>query len=275
MNSYLKTKDYSVSDEEFELLYHEELDMLITSPQPKELDKYYQSDNYISHTDSNRTFFDKVYQVVKKVSLLQKVSLIGRYAQDDRSLLDIGAGTGDFLFAASQKGWTITGVEPNWKARGKASEKEVSLSADLESVMHRKYKVITLWHVLEHLPDLENQILKMMSILEENGTIVLAVPNYKCHDAKYYKNFWAAYDVPRHLWHFSRESIHRLCKKYGLEVVDTRPLIFDSFYVSILSEKYKGSRFGFIKGFFRGLTSNLSALFTKEYSSMIYMVKKT
>lgn len=274
MNSYLKTKDHSVTGEEFELLYHEESDMLITRPQPPDLDRYYQSETYISHTDSNNTFFDKVYQLVKKFSLFLKVRLIDRYAQEGKSLLDVGAGTGDFLFAASQKGWTTTGVEPSWRARGKASEKEIDLSPDLESIMNRKYKVITLWHVLEHLTDLENQILRMISILEENGTIVIAVPNYKSYDAKYYKDFWAAYDVPRHLWHFSREAIHRLFSKYGMEVIDTRPLYFDAFYVSLLSEKYKGGKFGFIKGFVRGLFSNLSALFTKEYSSLVYIIKK-
>ena len=155
MNSYLKTRDHSVTGEEFELAYNSEFDMLITKPQPTDLEKYYQSAAYISHTDSNKTLLDKIYQIVKKISLFLKVRLIGNYAQDDKSLLDVGAGTGDFLLAASQKGWTIAGVEPNWSARGKASEKEINLVDDLESVMHRKYKVITLWHVLEHLPDLE------------------------------------------------------------------------------------------------------------------------
>ncbi|MGI9552597.1 MAG: class I SAM-dependent methyltransferase, partial [Aurantibacter sp.] len=186
MNSYLKTKDYSVSGEDFELLYHDELDMLITKPQPSDLDKYYHSETYISHSDSNKTLLDKIYQTVKKLSLYLKLRLIKRYAQDDKSLLDVGAGTGDFLFLASQKGWTVAGVEPNWKARGKASEKSITLSADLESVMVRRYQVITLWHVLEHMADLENQILKIMSILDEEGTIVVAVPNYRSYDAKYY-----------------------------------------------------------------------------------------
>jgi len=274
MKPYLLTKDHSVTGEEFELRYNKEFDMLITRPRPADLDKYYQSENYISHTDSSKSFLDKVYQTVKRVSLFLKVRLIGQFAQDDKSILDVGAGTGDFLSAASEKGWTIFGVEPNWRARGKASEKEINLSDDIESVMDRKYKVITLWHVLEHLTDLENQILKIISILEEKGTILVAVPNYKSYDAKYYKDFWAAYDVPRHLWHFSQESINRLFTKYGMTVVDTKPMYFDAFYVSLLSEKYKGARLGFIRGFIIGLFSNLSALFTKEYSSLIYVIKK-
>lgn len=274
MNSYLKTKDYSVTGEAFELFYDNDLNMLITKPQPTNLDKYYQSDSYISHTDANKTLLDKIYQVIKKLSLRRKLRMIGSYATEEKSLLDVGAGTGDFLFLAAQNGWAVSGVEPNWLARGKAGEKSIDLSPDLDSLEKRKYKVITLWHVLEHLPDLEKQILKMISLLEEEGAIVVAVPNFKSHDAAYYKQFWAAYDVPRHLWHFSRTAINELFKKYGMEVVETRPLLFDSFYVSLLSEKYKESRFRIPRAVFRGLYSNISALFTKEYSSLIYIIKK-
>ncbi|MRI01099.1 methyltransferase domain-containing protein [Kriegella sp. EG-1] len=274
MNLFLKTKDHAVSGEEFELYHDAELDMLITRPQPEELDQYYKSDNYISHTDASRTLTEKIYQIVKKFSLELKVRLINKYSENDKTLLDVGAGTGDFLAVAKHKGWSVFGVEPNWYARGKASEKEINLSGDLEAVMNRKYQVITLWHVLEHLTDLENQILKMSSLLEDNGTMVIAVPNYKSYDAKYYKDFWAAYDVPRHLWHFSQDAIQRLFAKYQMEVVAKKPLFFDAFYVSLLSEKYKKSRLGFIKGVFIGLISNCLALFSKEYSSLIYIVKK-
>ncbi len=274
MKSYLKTKDYSVSKEDFELVQHPELEMLITKPLPKDIGRYYKSENYISHTDSKKTLVDKIYQFVKRLTLLQKVKLVDRYVQDDKSILDIGAGTGDFLFAAAQKGWTISGVEPNAEARERALQKAVALSSDLESVMHRKYKVITLWHVLEHLPDLENQILKMISLLEERGALVIAVPNFNSYDAKHYGEFWAAFDVPRHLWHFSRGAIKKLFYKYGMEVVETRPMIFDSFYVSLLSEKYKSGKTNYFKAFQVGLRSNINAWSTKEYSSLIYVLKK-
>lgn len=274
MNSYLKTKDYSVTGEEFELFYDDDSNMLITKPQPTNLDKYYQSDSYISHTDANKTVFDKIYQFIKKLSLRRKLRMIRAYVKEEKSLLDVGAGTGDFLFLAAKSGWVVSGVEPNWLARGKAGEKSIDLSPDLDSLEKRKYKVITLWHVLEHLPGLEKQILKMISLLEEDGAIIVAVPNFKSHDAKYYKEFWAAYDVPRHLWHFSRTAIDELFKKYGMEVVETRPLLFDSFYVSLLSEKYKESKFRILRAVFRGLYSNITALSTKEYSSLIYIIKK-
>ncbi len=277
MKPFLKTKDYSVSQEEFELLHDEELDMLITKPQPEVLEKYYKSDTYISHTDSNKTLVDKLYQTVKKYSLRSKCSLVEKYLRSEKTLLDVGAGTGDFLVAAKNKGWSIAGVEPNYDARMRAQEKQIALIPNMESLPGKKFEVITLWHVLEHLPDLENKILKLVWHLEKEGTLIIAVPNFKSHDAKYYKTAWAAYDVPRHLWHFSRCSIEKLFGKHGLQLVKTKPMIFDSFYVSLLSEKYKSGKSGFLnfpKAFFRGLWSNMSAWRSKEYSSIIYILKK-
>ena len=277
MKPFLKTNDFSISGEGFELLLDEDLDMLVTRPQPEHMDAYYKSDAYISHTDANTTFVDKVYQVIKKYSLGKKVNLITKYSKERKSLLDIGAGTGDFLLAAKNRGWTTTGVEPNYDARMRAGEKRVNLLPNMESLSREKYAVVTLWHVLEHLPDLENQIEKIVWHIEENGTLVIAVPNFKSKDAAYYKEFWAAYDVPRHLWHFSRRAIEKLFAKHKLRLVETKPMIFDAFYVSLLSEKYKSGNSSFLvllKAFYRGLWSNLSAWRTKEYSSIIYILKK-
>lgn len=277
MKSFLRTKDYSVSQEEFELLHDEELDMLVTSPQPKVLTQYYESEAYISHTDANKSIIDKIYQVVKKYSVRRKLHLLKKYVGTEKSLFDFGAGTGDFLLAAEKNGWSITGVEPNYDARMRAQEKKILLIPDLESLPGKKFDAITLWHVLEHLPDLENQILKLVWHLEEEGTLIIAVPNFKSHDANYYKEMWAAYDVPRHLWHFSRTSIEKLFNKHGLQLVKSKPMLFDAFYVSLLSEKYKSGKLGILnilKAFYRGIVSNISALRSKEYSSIIYVLKK-
>ena len=274
MKLFLKTKDFSISQETFELFHDAELDMLVTRPQPDDLASYYESEVYISHTDSNSSFVDKMYQLVKKYSLSKKVDLINRFAKEKRTLLDVGAGTGDFLKAAKSKSWNGDGVEPNYDARMKAGEKGVHLLSGLESLTNKKYELITLWHVLEHLPDLENQILKLVSHLEEEGTLVIAVPNFNSYDAKYYGEFWAAYDVPRHLWHFSKTAIEKLFAKHGLELVAVKPMVFDSFYVSLLSEKYKTGRQQIFKAFALGLGSNLSAMQTKEYSSHIYILKR-
>lgn len=274
MKSYLKTKDFSISQEEFELLFDEELDMLVTSPQPENISTYYESENYISHTDSSKSVVDKIYQIVKRYSIWKKTKLINQYSDGDKTLLDVGAGTGDFMLAAKNRGWHVDGVEPNHDARMRAIEKGIGLSDRIEALPGKKYNIITLWHVLEHLPDLENQILKLVWHLEDEGTLIIAVPNFKSFDANHYKEFWAAYDVPRHLWHFSKAAIEKLFSKHGLQLVKTKPMIFDAFYVALLSEKYKTGGQQFFKAFTLGLWSNCKAIQTKEYSSLIYILKK-
>ncbi|TAI47558.1 class I SAM-dependent methyltransferase [Flagellimonas allohymeniacidonis] len=274
MKLYLKTKDYSVSGEDFELIYDKEKEMLVTTPVPQNLDKYYQSENYISHTDSKKSLIDRLYQAVKLWNLKKKVQIIDNQIVKRKSILDFGAGTGDFLAFSKAKGFEVFGIEPNASARRRAQEKEVQLVPNIQELAQKKFQVITLWHVLEHLPNVDTHIEQLIPYLENEGVLIVAVPNYKSWDAKHYKSFWAAYDVPRHLSHFSRTAIAQIFDKHGLKLVSIRPMIFDAFYVSMLSEKYKGSNLHFVKGFFKGLWSNLNALFTKEYSSLIYVLKK-
>ncbi|MCJ7468469.1 MAG: class I SAM-dependent methyltransferase [Maribacter sp.] len=274
MKVYLKTKDYAFSGEEFELLCDEGLQMLITKPVPGNLDAYYQSDSYISHSDARKTIGEKLYQTVKKFNLYKKVRIINTFANDNRTLLDVGAGTGDFLVAAKKQGWHITGIEPNQVARARAANKNVSLVSSFDFLKNDKFQVITLWHVLEHVPDLELQIARLIRHLEPDGTLVIAVPNYKSFDASYYKKYWAAYDVPRHLWHFSKASIKLLFSNHAMTVVKVLPLIFDAYYVALLSEQYKSGKQNFLKAFLIGARSNLAAWRSKEYSSLIYILKR-
>lgn len=274
MNQYLETKDYTLTGESFQLLHDPVLDMLVTKPQPEDLGKYYESEDYISHTDAKKTLVDKIYHIVKAYNLKAKIGLIDNYVSGNKTLLDVGAGTGDFLAVAKKRGWEICGVEPNEVAQLKATEKNIVLFNDLESLPHKKFEVITLWHVLEHLPDLEQQISKLVGLLSDSGTLVVAVPNFKSYDASHYKNFWAAFDVPRHLWHFSRNSVQSIFEKHGMKVIKTKPMLFDAFYVSLLSEKYKTGKQNYIKALWSGLKSNLYAVRSKEYSSLIYIIKR-
>ncbi|MEQ8422009.1 MAG: class I SAM-dependent methyltransferase [Arenibacter algicola] len=275
MKVYLETKDYTLTGESFKLLHDPVLDMLVTEPQPENLAIYYESEDYISHTDAKKSLVDKIYHTVKGYNLKSKLSLIDSYASSNKRLLDVGAGTGDFLAVAKKYGWEVAGVEPNELARLKSSEKGVALLQNLDSIpTSDKYEVITLWHVLEHLPDLESQIAKLVGLLTDNGTLVVAVPNFKSFDAKYYKEFWAAFDVPRHLWHFSKKSVQSIFAKHGMRLVRTKPMFFDAFYVALLSEKYKNGKQNFIKAFWIGLMSNIRALGSKEYSSLIYILNK-
>lgn len=269
----LKIKDYSVSKEEFDLIYDEKLDKYATLPVPENLDQYYLSEDYISHTDSKKGLFEKAYHFIKRFMLKKKLQLISsRVVQG--SLLDIGAGTGDFLKQAKNEGWKVTGIEPSPDARKKASEKGIALFQNIDAVSTQKFDAITMWHVLEHIPDLQYQIEWLKNHLNENGVLFVAVPNFNSLDAQHYKNFWAAWDVPRHLHHFSAKSIKSLFEAHGFSLEETKPLIFDSFYVSLLSEKYKASSlFQPWSAFLTGLRSNWSARRSGEYSSLIYVLK--
>ena len=270
----MKIKDFAVTGERFQLVYDESMDLWRTSPQPEDLAPYYDSDRYISHTDSNKSLVDKLYQQAKKISLRRKLRLIGKCANGKKTLLDVGAGTGDFLLEARQQGWKAEGVEPSEVARRRAEAKGMVLLPDLKNSNGEKFQIITLWHVLEHMRDIETQIKLLASLLESKGTLIVAVPNFKSYDARIYDGYWAAYDVPRHLWHFSRDAITSLFARHKIKLIDTRPMIFDAFYVSLLSEKYKTGKNNFIQAMINGLVSNIRAWRSKEYSSIIYILQK-
>ncbi|ESU24643.1 SAM-dependent methyltransferase [Flavobacterium enshiense DK69] len=274
-NVFISVKDYSVSGENFNLLLDEELQLLKTDPQPslELLPKYYESEDYISHTDNKRSLFEKAYHFIKRKAIRDKVKLITSLQPKKGTLLDIGAGTGDFLQEAKNQNWICTGIEPNDKAKAIAISKGVSFEKGLSSLEEESFDVITMWHVLEHIPDLQKQIVELKRLLKPTGTIIIAVPNYKSYDAQYYGKFWAAYDVPRHLWHFSKTSIEKLFAMENMKLKKVLPMIFDSFYVALLSEKYKSGKMNFIKGFFIGLQSNLKAKGNFEYSSHIYVIE--
>lgn len=274
-NVYLTVKDYSVSGEEFELLLDEELQLLKTHPQPvpEKLGSYYESDDYISHTDGKRSLFERLYHTVKQKALRDKIKLVQEFQPKKGKLLDIGAGTGDFLVMAQRNGWDIIGLEPSPKAKGIAQAKGVNFLESLSQMPDYSADAITMWHVLEHVPDVEAQITELKRILKPDGVLIVAVPNFKSFDAQHYGKYWAAYDVPRHLWHFSKTAIKSLFGKQGMELVKVLPMKFDSFYVSLLSEKYKTGKMSFVKGFLMGLRSNMKAAHNSEYSSHIYVIK--
>ena len=276
--TYIKVTDHSVSGENFELLYNDELDLLETFPQPSpdKLPEYYKSEGYISHTDSKRNAFEKVYHLVKGIALKKKLKLINSVSEQNKTLLDIGCGTGDFLQVASNAGWKISGIEPDQQARSIANKKTTDAVFNTDHLLKfeaQSFDVITLWHVLEHMPNIEEQFSIFKTLLKSDGTLIIAVPNYKSYDAKLYKEFWAAYDVPRHLWHFSQSSIKILGTKVKMDLVKAIPMKFDAFYVSLLSEKYKSGKMNFFNGFWNGWLSNWKAASSSEYSSLIYILK--
>ena len=273
LKPFISCKDYTVSQESYELLFNKNYNMMVTLPVPSDLENYYKSDAYISHTDSNKNIIDKVYQNVRKRTLKKKLALINSFGSSEKKLLDVGSGTGDFLSICEKNGWSVLGVEPNKEARTIAESKKVKSHRDISFIKENNFDVITLWHVLEHLENLFEYVDILKEKLKPSGTLIIAVPNYKSFDANHYKEFWAAFDVPRHLWHFSQDSIKKIFSNVSMKVEKTIPMKYDSYYVSMLSEKYKSGKTNFLKAFYIGLLSNLKARSTTEYSSLIYVIK--
>ena len=278
---FLACQDHTVSRETFNLYWDKENDLLVTLPQPSAtaLPRYYDSDDYISHTDSKKSGMDRMYQIIKNYSIGKKVGMINGMVAQKGLILDIGCGTGDFLKACQNEGWQVCGIEPNDKARNltmtKLHEDELvsdSINSFLKTHAGR-FDVITMWHVLEHVPNLLEYIEQIKLLLKPDGSLIVAVPNFKSYDAKHYKAYWAAYDVPRHLWHFSEMAIRNIFGKYNFKLVKTFPMLFDSFYVSLLSEKYMTGKTRLLSAIKIGLYSNLKAMRSKQYSSLIYFIK--
>ena len=270
----LKVLDHVYSKEVFSLSYVPGLDVLQTTPVPAEIAVYYPEDNYISHQNNQRTLTDRLYSIAKNYQLKKKAVLLERHCNGSKKFLDFGAGSGALVSFLKNRQWHSLGVEPNPNARSIALENNCVLHPSLESIPKQEFSVISLWHVLEHLPNYEHTLKELLGALAPGGKLLIAVPNYNSWDAKHYGAFWAAYDVPRHLWHFSQKAIKQLAEKYGLSLEETKPMLLDAFYVSLLSERYAQKKTPLFSAFFKGFYANLSAIRTKEYSSIIYVLKK-
>ena len=277
---FLLCKDYTVSGEIFHIVSCKACGFKFTNPRPsnEEIGKYYKSDDYISHSNTSKGIISKLYKIVRNYTLKGKLSLIAKHSQKG-NLLDYGCGTGMFLSVAKSSTWNAYGIEPDSGARKFATEdNKMTVYEDLKSadsaLKETQFNCITLWHVLEHVMDLYETIAWFNSKLNSNGALIIAVPNYTSYDAKYYREFWAAYDVPRHLYHFDQKTMVDLVQKAGFRFVESLPMKFDSFYVSMLSEKYKHGKISYIKAFLTGLRSNMKAKDPSAYSSVIYVFKK-
>jgi 2-polyprenyl-3-methyl-5-hydroxy-6-metoxy-1,4-benzoquinol methylase len=275
---FLKSKDYFLTGEDFYITSCANCGFKFTNPRPieSELSKYYESNAYISHASEARNTFEKMYSLVRNFTIKSKIRIIKKYFKSG-TVLDIGSGTGDFLYQLKRQGFYSKGIEANEQAREFSNNQrglDVVSSNDYKLIPEQSCHVITMWHVLEHIFYLDKQIHEIKRILKSNGVLIIAVPNLNSYDAKYYQNYWAAYDVPRHLYHFEKKTIKRLFENHQFELIKIKPMYFDSFYVSILSEKYKNGKKGIVKPFIIGMISNLKASMQKKnYSSLIYVFK--
>lgn len=271
-------KDHTVSNEHFEVWECKHCALRFTQniPEAEEIGPYYQSENYISHSDTNVGLINKLYHQVRKHTIRQKKNLVeNKTGKKKGSILDIGCGTGAFLQTMKNGAWEITGLEPDENARRKAGELyglHLDASEKLFLLPHESFDAITMWHVLEHVHDLHSYINQIKNLLKPGGFFFVAVPNYTCFDEEIYKEFWAAYDVPRHLFHFSPSSIKELLSLHGLGVISEKPMWYDSFYVSMLSEKYKNGKPNLPRAILNGINSNSKAIMnTEKCSSIIYI----
>ena len=277
-SKHLNCKDHTVSGEQFAILICNSCGFLFTNPRPDKtrIGHYYKSEAYISHSDTSKGLLNALYKAVRRLTLASKYRLIKPYLIDEPTLLDIGAGTGYFLKYCKDKGVYVSGIEPDPDARAAAQRLHgIALKTEqsLKEFNAASFSVITLWHVLEHLHDLNDNISSIKRLLKDSGKLIVAVPNHTSYDAQYYKEYWAAYDVPRHLYHFNPESIGRLFEKHGFVLETTKPMKWDAYYVSMLSEKYKSGSTNYLNSFFRAFVSNARAHHSR-FSSQIYILSK-
>jgi len=271
----IKAEDHLLSKKEFTVLFDHNQGIGQTQiPTNVDANAFYPNENYASHQDQKKGLIGVAYNIIQHLMLRYKFSIIKQYSQGN-SILDIGGGTGTFASFFKKKGFDVTLTEPNNRARIQASHKGLlTFPTPTDLPPQSAYSTLTLWHVFEHLPAPQKALQNYHKLLKNKGLLLLALPNYDSFDATYYQEYWAALDVPRHLWHYTPKGITSLVSEKGFRFQKSYPLWFDAFYIAYLSEQYRKSKFPLLRGFFIGLFSNLSALFTGQYSSLIYIFRK-
>lgn len=276
--TYLTCEDQLVSHKWFTIQQCNTCHLLFTNPRPsaKNIGDYYKSDTYISHDDTRTGLVDSLYRTVRRYTLNQKQKLISSLNGGIGAMLDYGCGTGAFLEQCQKSGWQVTGFEPDDDARRLAEQRiGRSVLKDVNDIRNQpKVDVITLWHVLEHVPDLRETLSLLANSLAEGGHLVIAVPNPISQDSKQFGVNWAAYDVPRHLYHFTPKVLTELIKTFGLKPIKRLPMPFDAFYIAMMSTKYRDGKTRYIESIVSGLRSNMAAAKSGDYSSLTYVFKK-
>lgn len=273
--------DHTVSQEDFLLLSCTSCGHRFTQdiPGPEAIGAYYKAESYISHTNSSKGLINRLYKIVRGYTLSGKRHWVEKYTGLKKGrILDIGAGTGFFLAEMKGHGWEAFGLEPDGDAREVSRQTHGIVLQEMESIDQlpaQSFEAITLWHVLEHVHDLDGYVNRFFKLLRPGGILFIAVPNHTSHDAQVYGKDWAAYDVPRHLHHFSPASMKKLFDGKGFEWVGMKPMYFDAFYVSLLSSKYKSGKTNWFSALLTGLISNIKTLSNKERcSSLVYVWRK-
>ena len=274
MKQDLKIRDHFLSNEVFNVVEHSE-GVLKTQPdfEEKNLKKYYDSSQYSSHNNIGG-FIGFLYSLSARIMLRFKFKVLAKHINKESLIVDFGCGTGGFMSSLKNKKYNVVGVDSNKKARDKCLEKNLTTFKSIKD-FKENIDAITFWHSFEHVSNPNEILNQIINQSTNNLTVVIALPNYRSFDAKHYGSFWAAYDVPRHRFHYSQIGIKKLMKSHGFECLKTKPMLLDAFYISIMSEKYRKSKLSFVKGIMVGLISNLLGLFSSSYSSSVFVFKKT
>lgn len=271
--TYINTFDYFKSGEPFDIQTTEIPGILRTIPAPDNLDYYYDSTNYISHSKKPNSFTEHIYFKLRHINLYFKFRLISKLQPGKSKILDYGCGTGALIKYLNNRGYKAEGYEPSKNANNILKESNIPHIDSLQNIDYQ-YDIITLFHVLEHLHNPIETLQYLLKYLKPKGSLILALPNYGSWDAKHYKKLWAAYDVPRHLWHFNTHGVHNLVETIECNITTQRGQPLDAYYISLLSERYKKSKLAYIKAFLFGTISNSMALINKQYSSNIYVMRR-
>lgn len=275
-STYLKTKDFFFTQEGFSLSKCKKCQLVFTNPVPNNLSKYYDTPDYLSHNTRDNGLMGILYSFLRKINIKNKYNLIKHYSGKG-SILDIGCGTGELLNYFNKNNWAVKGVEPNQTARKFAKQKyciDIHGEESINSFKPESFDVISMWHVLEHVPDLHTRLIQISKLIKPEGTIFIALPNLDSPDSIKYGKFWSALDVPRHLYHFTQLSFEKLINKHNMVLVHAEPMKLDSYYVSLLSEKYIKNKLYFPAAIINGFISNQKAKKNNNFSSMIFVVKK-
>jgi len=279
---HLQTNDFFLSSEPFSLFRCLSCGFVFTQDHPdeKEISNYYASEDYLSHNDSARGLTSILFRFSRKIMLGRKRKITEKAAGLIKGrLLDIGCGTGHFLNVMKKAEWEVKGIEINDKAREYAVSSfgvEVINPGLIALLETNSFDIITMWHVLEHFQDPVMYLSEVSRLMKADGVCIIALPNCSSYDAEHYGKFWAAFDVPRHLWHFSPFTFQLFTQKSGFKIKSVKSLPLDVFYISMLSEKHRGNRLYFITGIAKGGWFWFLSLFKKtKISSLIYILKKS